>query len=252
MVNIEFVYLKKTRDFFFIIFYIIIMHGFFSCTGQSESDSGGEKKYESLRQQMVETQIVSRNITDQNVLRAMRKVPRHLFVSKRYRSEAYDDHPLPIAGGQTISQPYIVAIMTELIQVDSSSKVLEIGTGSGYQAAILGEISDSVYTIEIIPELAERSAELLDSLGYKSVNARAGDGYLGWPEAEPFDAIIVTAAAPKIPQPLVDQLKIGGRMVIPVGKGTQDLIRITKNETGILKKSIIPVRFVPMTGEIQK
>ena len=140
--------------------------------------------------------------------------------------------------------------MTELIQIDSTSKVLEIGTGSGYQAAVLGEISDSVYSIEIIPELAHRAEELLDSLGFKSVHVRAGDGYKGWPEVEPFDAIIVTAAAAKIPQPLIDQLKIGGKMVIPVGEGYQDLLLITKNETGIVKKSIIPVRFVPMTGEI--
>ena len=226
------------------------MFTIFSCSGQSETDFDGDKKYKSLRQQMVETQIIRRNITDKNVINAMRTIPRHLFVSKRYHAEAYDDHPLPIAGGQTISQPYIVAIMTELIQIDSSSKILEIGTGSGYQAAVLGEISDSVYSIEIIPVLAERAEELLDSLGFKSVHVRAGDGYKGWPEVAPFDAIIVTAAAPKIPQPLVDQLKIGGRMIIPVGDSSQDLILITKNETGIVKKSIIPVRFVPMTGEI--
>lgn len=221
--------------------------------GHSEADSsetGAKNIYESNRQQMVETQIVRRNITDQNVLDAMKAVPRHLFVAERYRREAYDDHPLPIAGGQTISQPYIVAIMTELIQIDSSSKVLEIGTGSGYQAAVLGEISDSVYSIEIIPELADRASELLDSLNYQNVHVKYGDGYQGWPEESPFDAIIVTAAAPEIPQPLINQLKIGGRMIIPVGEGHQDLILITKSKTGIVKKSIIPVRFVPMTGEI--
>ena len=238
------------KAFSFLLIYVITMFAFFSCSGQSETDFNDDKKYESLRQRMVETQIIRRNITDKNVLKAMRAVPRHLFVSKKYRSEAYNDHPLPIASGQTISQPYIVAIMTELIQMDSTSKVLEIGTGSGYQAAVLGEISDSVYSIEIIPELAHRAEELLDSLGFKSVHVRAGDGYKGWPEVEPFDAIIVTAAAAKIPQPLIDQLKIGGKMVIPVGEGYQDLLLITKNETGIVKKSIIPVRFVPMTGEI--
>ncbi len=227
---------------------VIIMFSIFTNWRHSEADSND--KYESIRQKMVETQIIRRNITDSNVLKAMRTVPRHLFVAKRYQNEAYSDHPLPIASNQTISQPYIVAIMTELIKIDSSSKVLEIGTGSGYQAAILGEISDSVYSIEIIPELAVRAGELLDSLGYKSVFVKAGDGYKGWPEVEPFDAIIVTAAAPEIPQPLIDQLKIGGRMIIPVGMGQQDLILITKNETGIIKKSIIPVRFVPMTGEI--
>ncbi|RKX21158.1 MAG: protein-L-isoaspartate O-methyltransferase [Candidatus Zixiibacteriota bacterium] len=238
------------RDFFFLLIYVITMFAFFSCSGQSETDFNDDNKYKSLRQRMVETQIIRRNITDKNVLEAMRTVPRHLFVARRYRSEAYNDHPLPIACGQTISQPYIVAIMTELIQIDSLSKVLEIGTGSGYQAAVLGEISDSVYSIEIIPELADRAEELLDSLRYKSVHIRAGDGYKGWPEAAPFDAIMVTAAAPEIPQPLIEQLKIGGRMVIPVGEGYQDLILITKNETGVVRKSIIPVRFVPMTGEI--
>ncbi|UCD95660.1 MAG: protein-L-isoaspartate(D-aspartate) O-methyltransferase [Candidatus Zixiibacteriota bacterium] len=201
---------------------------------------------------MVETQIARRDITDKNVLEAMRTVPRHLFVPEEFRDDAYRDGPLPIGHDQTISQPYIVAIMTQLLKIDSVSKVLEIGTGSGYQAAVLAEISDSVYTIEIIPALGRHADSLLDSLGYTSVQVRVGDGYLGWPEAEPFDAIIVTAAAPKLPQPLLDQLKVGGRMVIPVGQFSQELMLITKSEEGVVKESVIPVRFVPMTGEIQK
>jgi len=209
-------------------------------------------KYEGQRLKMVEAQIVRRGIKDNNVLDAMRKIPRHLFVPEKYRNSAYNDGPLPIAQEQTISQPYIVAIMTELLQIDSTSKVLEIGTGSGYQAAVLAEISDSVYSIEIIPELAHRADTLLDSLGYTSAHIRAGDGYQGWPEAAPFDAIIVTAAAPKLPQPLVDQLKPSGRMVIPVGEYYQELLLITKDQDSVLQKSVIPVRFVPMTGKVQQ
>ena len=222
-----------------------------SCSGQSES-GGKESHYARLREQMVDQQIIRRDVSDKNVLRAMRTVPRHLFVPEEYRSQAYHDGPLPIDQGQTISQPYIVAIMTELLHIDSTSKVLEIGTGSGYQAAVLAEISDSVYSIEIISKLARRADSLLDSLGYTSVNIRAGDGYAGWPEAAPFDGIIVTAAAPRIPQPLIDQLKAGGRMVIPVGEYSQELMLITKDEDKVIKQSIIPVRFVPMTGEVQK
>jgi protein-L-isoaspartate(D-aspartate) O-methyltransferase len=223
---------------------------FFSCSGQSET--GDRAEFEKRRLRMVETQLIPREITDKNVLAAMRKVPRHLFIPEEYRRHAYDDGPQPIDQGQTISQPYIVAIMTQLIQIDSTSKVLEIGTGSGYQAAILGEIADSVYSIEIISELARTAGRLLDSLGYKNIHVRTGDGYQGWPEVAPFDAVIVTAAAPRIPQPLIDQLKIGGRMVIPVGDYIQELYLITKGKDGVAKQSIIPVRFVPMTGEVQK
>jgi protein-L-isoaspartate(D-aspartate) O-methyltransferase len=210
-----------------------------------------DEKYTKFRLAMVERQLAARDIDDRLVLEAMRKVPRHLFVPEQYRGDAYRDGPLPIARGQTISQPYIVAIMTQLLKLDSTSKVLEIGTGSGYQAAVLAEISDSVYTIEIIESLGLRADTLLDSLGYTDIFTRIGDGYLGWPEAAPFDGILVTAAAPKIPQPLVEQLKVGGMMVIPVGVHSQDLLLITKNEDGIVKESVIPVRFVPMTGEIQ-
>lgn len=241
----------RNQSISIIQIYLIIMIILFSCSGQSES-GGNEAQYARLRQQMVDQQIIRRDITDKDVLEAMRKVPRHLFVPEDYRSQAYHDGPLPIGQGQTISQPFIVAIMTELLRIDSTSKVLEIGTGSGYQAAVLAEISDSVYSIEIISKLARRADSLLDSLGYTSVNVRAGDGYLGWPEAAPFDGIIVTAAAPKIPQPLIDQLKVGGRMVIPVGDYSQELMLITKDEDKIIKTNIIPVRFVPMTGEVQE
>ncbi len=231
--------------------YIFAMILLFSCSGQSKANKS-EEYYERLRRSMVETQLMRRDIYDKDVLDAMRTVPRHVFVPEDYREDAYRDGPLPIAEGQTISQPYIVALMTQLLNLDSTSKVLEIGTGSGYQAAVLAEISDSVYTIEIIPELARRADTLLDSLGYNSVFTRVGDGYQGWEEAAPFDGIIVTAAAPRIPQPLVDQLKVGGVMVIPVGDYAQDLMIITKTEDGFVKKSVIPVRFVPMTGKIQE
>jgi len=231
-----------------ITFFLAIM--VFACSGQSESKFD-KNEYTRLRLRMVETQIERRNIKDKAVLEAMREVPRHLFVPEAYRREAYRDGPLPIKHDQTISQPYIVAIMTELLRIDDTAKVLEIGTGSGYQAAVLAEISDSVYTIEIIPGLARRADSLLDSLGYTNVHTRTGDGYEGWPEAAPFDGIIVTAAAPKIPQPLIDQLKVSGRMVIPVGEYSQELMIITKTPEETIKKSIIPVRFVPMTGEIE-
>lgn len=201
---------------------------------------------------MVNYHLHGRDIKDKKVLEAMNAVLRHKFVPDKYREESYYDGPLPIGENQTISQPYIVALMTQLLKIDSTSKVLEIGTGSGYQAAVLSEICDSVYTIEIIESLAYRADSLLDSLGYKDVHVRAGDGYLGWPEEAPFDAVIVTAAAPYIPEPLVEQMKVGGRMVIPVGENSQDLLLIVKEDEGFTRKSVIPVRFVPMTGEIRK
>jgi protein-L-isoaspartate(D-aspartate) O-methyltransferase len=237
---------------YFLVLYFIFMIILFSCSGQSEMNVSGDDIYAGQRFRMVETQLIPRDITDKQVLQAMQKVPRHLFIPNAYRDDAYADGPQPIGNNQTISQPYIVAIMTQLLALDSLSRVLEIGTGSGYQAAVLGEIADSVYSIEIIPALAERSGFLLDSLGYNSIEVKCGDGYQGWPKKGPFDAIIVTAAAPKIPQPLIEQLKLGGRMVIPVGEYYQELFLITKSEEDIIKKSVIPVRFVPMTGEIQK
>lgn len=195
---------------------------------------------------------IGRDRLDDAVLAAMRKVPRHAFVDADLQSHAYDNGPLPIGHGQTISQPYIVALMTDLADLTRESRVLEVGTGSGYQTAILAELVDQVYSIEIIPALAKRAAERLESLGYQNVHARLGDGYHGWPEQAPFDAILVTAAAPAVPQPLVDQLKPGGRLVIPVGQPGfgQDLLLIEKTEDGQTETSdILPVAFVPLTGE---
>ncbi len=168
------------------------------------------------------------------------------------RQAAYEDHPLPIGLKQTISQPYIVAYMTQSLQLQKSDRVLEIGTGSGYQAAVLGELAQEVYTIEIIPQLGERSKKLLADLGYRNIHVRVGDGYQGWPDKAPFDAIIVTAAPPKLPQPLLDQLKIGGRMIIPVGNTRQELVFIRRTENGYDRKNVLPVAFVPMTGEAQR
>lgn len=201
------------------------------------------------RKLMVSTQIESRDISDSLLLEVMRRVPRHLFVPKGHQTLAYNDHPLPIGDGQTISQPYIVALMTNLLELDSLDRVLEIGTGSGYQAAILAELVDTVYTIEIVEPLATRAAKLLDSLGYTNIVVRCGDGYRGWPEKEPFDAIIVTCAPPEIPSPLVEQLAEGGRMILPVGVNWQELVLLEKENGQLKKTKITPVRFVPMTGK---
>jgi len=204
-------------------------------------------KYETLRQKMVENQIRNRGINNTAVLNAMKKVPRHLFIRENYRDEAYNDYPLPIGYGQTISQPYIVAYMTEAVRPTSNKKVLEIGTGSGYQAAILAEIVDKVYTIEIVPELAKESAERLKDMGYDNVICKYGDGYQGWPEHAPFDIIVVTAAPEKIPQPLIDQLAESGRLIIPVGApgAVQELILMTRKNGKIDTRRLSFVRFVP-------
>jgi len=204
---------------------------------------------------MVEEDLQRRGIRDPAVLNAMRKVPRHLFVSPQYREQAYNDSALPIEENQTISQPYIVGLMTQSALLQPGDRVLEIGTGSGYQAAVLAEVVSEVYTIEIIEKLADEAAARLKRLGYGNVKTRQGDGFRGWPEAAPFDAILITAATPKIPQPLIDQLKPGGRMVLPLGNRVlgQDLIRLIKEEDGKLKKEFITgVVFVPMTGEVRK
>ncbi|MDY0098032.1 MAG: protein-L-isoaspartate(D-aspartate) O-methyltransferase [Bacteroidales bacterium] len=209
--------------------------------------SSQRDKYTAARNNMVTVQIVDRGVTNQAVLAAMRKVPRHLFVPEEYINEAYDDNPLPIGYGQTISQPYIVAYMTEAVQPTPRKNALEIGTGSGYQAAILAEIVKSVFTIEIIPELASEAEERLEKLGYKNIKAKFGDGYKGWPEYGPFDIIVVTAAAEQIPQPLIDQLAENGRLVIPVGEPSaiQELVLIEKKRGKIEKRRLIFVRFVP-------
>ncbi|MDD4052492.1 MAG: protein-L-isoaspartate(D-aspartate) O-methyltransferase [candidate division Zixibacteria bacterium] len=198
---------------------------------------------------MVESQLKGRDITDKRVLAAMEKVERHRFVPVDEQSAAYEDHPLPIGEGQTISQPYIVALMTQLLRLKGNEKVLEIGTGSGYQAAVLAELAGEVYTIEIIEPLGKAAEVRLKEMGYINVSVRIGDGYLGWPEKAPFDGIIVTCAPDKIPQPLIDQLADGGRMVIPVGTYAQELVLVEKKAGKITRKNVIPVVFVPMTGE---
>lgn len=206
------------------------------------------------RKQMVDEQIDRRGVSDQNVLKAMRNVPRHLLIPTQNRSAAYADRPLPIGHGQTISQPYIVAFMTEILNLKKGDKVLEIGTGSGYQAAVLAEITPEVYSIEIIEALGKRARKDLQDLGYTPIQVKIADGYYGWEEQAPFDAIIVTAAAGHIPPPLVKQLKPGGTMVIPIGGPyqTQNLMKVTKTKTGKMKtQNLMPVRFVPMTGQAQ-
>jgi protein-L-isoaspartate(D-aspartate) O-methyltransferase len=204
------------------------------------------------RTRMVDQQLRARGIRDEAVLAAMRKVPRHLFVPEEERRFAYADAPQPIGFGQTISQPYIVAFMSEALQVEPGHKVLEIGTGSGYQAAVLAELAGEVYTIEIVEPLAGRAKATLEELGYRNVHVRAGNGYLGWPEQAPFDRVMVTAAPEQIPQPLVDQLKEGGLMAIPVGVGDQMLQILRKTPDGMRILDTLPVRFVPMTGKPEK
>jgi protein-L-isoaspartate(D-aspartate) O-methyltransferase len=214
--------------------------------GQSQS------VHEARREHMVREQIQSRGITDKAVLAAVRKVPRHRFVPELLQAQAYDDGPLPIGEGQTISQPEIVAMMTELIKPEKTFRVLEIGTGSGYQAAILAECVKQVDSIEVVPSLGKKAEVVLRDLGYKNIKLRVGDGYQGWSERAPYDAIILTAAPPKdVPRPLLEQLKVGGRLVAPVGKLDQKLVRITRTETGYEREVITAVRFVPMTGKAQ-
>ena len=200
---------------------------------------------------MVERQIATRGVVDPRVLDAMRAVPRHRFVPPSLASRAYDDSPLPIGHDQTISQPYIVAYMTEALGLPENARVLEIGTGSGYQAAVLAEVSDEVFTVEIVPELAERSTELLAELGYDNVRVRHGDGYRGWPDEAPFDGILVAAAPDHVPPALIDQLAIGARLVIPVGENIQNMTVVTKTADGSTMETTLPVRFVPMTGEAE-
>ena len=198
------------------------------------------------RQRMVEEQIAARGVSDPRVLAAMQKVERHLFVPSTFQVAAYADEPLPIGNGQTISQPYIVAYMTEALQLEPGDRVLEIGTGCGYQAAILAELVKEVYTVELVKPLAEASRDRLASLGYKNIEVMCGDGYKGWPEKAPFDAIMVTAAPPEVPEELAGQLKIGGRMIVPVGSFFQELRLITRTASGFDTRPLLPVRFVPM------
>jgi protein-L-isoaspartate(D-aspartate) O-methyltransferase len=220
-----------------------------ACTSARDGD---ETALARARADMVTTQIAARGVRDERTLAAMRKVPRHLFVPKALVGQAYDDHPLPIGHGQTISQPYIVGFMTEALGLKGGETVLEVGTGSGYQAAVLAEIASRVYTIEIVAPLAEEASERLKRLGYANVEVRAGDGYLGWPEAAPFDAIMVTAAAPRVPEPLKQQLRDGGRLILPVGEEWQELVQITRRGERFEEKQVLPVRFVPMTGKVRQ
>lgn len=244
---------------FNILLFLIFIY--FSCTSATQNSNGKNKnssnpnhseqnedttKWKKQAIRMVDSQLISRGITDKNVILAMKNTPRHLFVPKGMRDFAYYDRPLPIGEGQTISQPYIVGIMTELLELKGHEKVLEIGTGSGYQAAVLSQLVDTCYTIELLKNLADSAIHLFKRLGYKNVIAKCDDGYKGWPEYAPFDCIIITAAPEEIPERLIEQLKTNGRMVVPVGKYYQQLVLITKTEKGIKKKDIIPVRFVPM------
>jgi len=207
-----------------------------------------ETLFAARRHAMVESQLRARDITDPAVLAAMEKVPRHRFIPDQDREFAYQDAPVPIGFGQTISQPYIVAYMTQALRVSRADKVLEIGTGSGYQAAVLGEVAREVYTIEILPALADRARAALTALGYRNVHVRTGDGYLGWPEQQPFDCIIVTAAPEEIPAPLVDQLAPNGRLILPVGgqHENQKLVLLTRTASGIVRRDTLDVRFVPL------
>ncbi|RJP20412.1 MAG: protein-L-isoaspartate(D-aspartate) O-methyltransferase [Candidatus Abyssobacteria bacterium SURF_5] len=229
----------------------------FACAERAENPApvtAGTQKVEQATQILWDrliNEIHAQGVSDPKVLAAMRKVPRHEFVPKRFRAAAYDNRPLPIGLDQTISQPYIVGYMTQALGLEGGEKVLEIGTGSGYQAAVLAEIAGQVYTIEILESLARDAERTLARLGYRNVHVKAGDGYQGWPEHAPFDAIIVTAAPDHIPQPLVEQLKENGRMVIPVGSLYQRIIILTKGPDGVTEQMDLPVRFVPMTGEAQ-
>lgn len=227
--------------------YTIIILSIIFCTGITF----GQQDHTVKRKLMVEKQLKARDIKDATTLFAMQNVPRHLFVPENIREYAYTDGPLPIGNGQTISQPYIVAFMTQALRLKPTDRVLEIGTGSGYQAAVLAKIVDSVYTIEIVKDLAYSAKNRLQALHYTNVNVKRGDGYHGWPAKAPFDAIMVTAGADSIPQPLTEQLKIGGRMIIPLGRYSyaRQLVLVTKNKNKITKKNLMAVRFVPFTRE---
>jgi protein-L-isoaspartate(D-aspartate) O-methyltransferase len=203
-------------------------------------------EFASQRENMVENQIIARGISDEKVIQAMSKAERHLFVPENLRSYAYDDEPLPIGDGQTISQPYIVAYMTEALELTGGERVLEIGTGSGYQTAVLAEIVKEVCTVEIVESLSRRAQDLLHNLGYKNIRFKIGDGTFGWKDYAPYDAVMVTAAPPAVPRSLQDQLINHGRMIIPVGAGFQELVLITRENKNFRKKKLLPVRFVPL------
>jgi protein-L-isoaspartate(D-aspartate) O-methyltransferase len=224
----------------------LISHVHIKNTSEEPQMKNAKKTFTEERESMVSTQIKSRGIKDARVLEAMEKVPRHVFVPENMRKFAYNDEPLPIGKGQTISQPYIVAYMTEILQLSSEEKVLEVGTGSGYQAAVLAEIAKEVFTVEIIDELSKNAQEVLQAEGYTNIHFRVSDGACGWEKNAPYDAIMVTAAPPEVPRALQDQLKIGGRMVVPVGDAFQELVLIVREKNRFKKKKLLPVRFVPL------
>jgi len=239
-----------------LAFFVIVV-GVWSLVSGCENDNQAMTQVNNHTRQverdwMVDTQIVARGVTDQAVIAAMRRVPRHLFMADSGSEDAYGDFPLPIGYEQTISQPFIVAYMTQALKLKQDEKVLEIGTGSGYQAAILAELVSKVLTMEIVEPLAARAKKTLAELGYDNVSVRAGDGYQGWPDESPFDAIILTAAPDHIPSPLLEQLAMGGRLILPVGDYSQDLVLIRRTEEGYQRTELLPERFVPMTGQALK
>ncbi len=237
---------------FFVLISVCVVLAFAACSASGNGDLPAGQDFEARRRAMVEQQLRARDITSERVLEAMRRVPRHLFIPEAQRYDAYGDYPVPIGHGQTISQPYIVAFMTQALDVRPTDRVLEIGTGSGYQAAVLGELVKEVYTIEIVEPLAERARATLASLGYRNVHVKAGNGYMGWPEQAPFDRVIVTAAPDDVPPALVEQLKVDGIMAIPVGDLWQELRILRKTAKGLETLETLPVRFVPMTGKPKK
>jgi len=236
-----------------MVFPLLVLYGLLLLPAYAGGAEAPNDLFAQRRRAMVETDLKGRNIRDPRVLEAMAAVPRHLFIPESYRSRAYADRPLPIGAGQTISQPYIVALMTELLELKGGEKVLEVGTGSGYQAAVLSLLAKEVYTIEIIPHLARQAAERLPRLGYKNVFVRTGDGFFGWPQKAPFDAIVVTAAAPEVPEALWHQLREGGRLVMPLGESpeAQKLVRLRKVHGRPQTETLTDVLFVPMTGEAE-
>jgi protein-L-isoaspartate(D-aspartate) O-methyltransferase len=241
--------MSATRTTLRVSTVLAVLFSWAACSLPAAGVQSRPPDWDAERRRMIDDQLRARDITSPRVLDAMRKVPRHLFVPEPYRDRAYGDYPLPIGFDQTISQPYIVAFMTQALGVERGHRVLEIGTGSAYQAAVLGELTDEVYTIEIVEPLADRARETLSALGYRHVQVRTGNGYLGWPEHAPFDRIIVTAAPPEVPPALVEQLKVGGIMAIPVGTIDQDLLILRKTDRGMQTVATLPVRFVPMTGK---
>jgi len=227
--------------------FVLVLAG---CGVNSHDARTSPGDFAAAREWMVREQLAARGIRDERVLDAMRRVPRHELVPESQRAHAYADRPLPIGEGQTISQPYIVAAMSEAAKLEGTERVLEVGTGSGYQAAVLAELASEVYTIELEPELAARAKADLERLGYRNLQTRTGDGYAGWPEAAPFDAIVVTAAPDHVPPALVEQLAVGGRLVIPVGgRWSQELLVVTKTADGVVQRRLMPVRFVPLRSD---